>query len=63
MTAAMKDLILMVRTGETTESVNYAAIGPRYIAIENPGVDFNHILPRTVVRLFQNSVILLTTAS
>ena len=33
MTAAMKDLILMVRTGETTESVNYAAIGPRYIAI------------------------------
>lgn len=23
----------MVRTGETTESVNYAAIGPRYIAI------------------------------
>ncbi|PVH82109.1 hypothetical protein DL98DRAFT_514177 [Cadophora sp. DSE1049] len=33
MTAAMKDLILMVRTGETSESVNYAAIGPRYIAI------------------------------
>ncbi|KAH7411095.1 hypothetical protein BKA64DRAFT_373294 [Cadophora sp. MPI-SDFR-AT-0126] len=33
MTTAIKDLILMVRTGETSESVNYAAIGPRYIMI------------------------------
>ncbi|KAL2070763.1 hypothetical protein VTL71DRAFT_13789 [Oculimacula yallundae] len=45
MTAAMKDLILMVRTGETSESVNYAAVGPRYIAL----VFYKNLLTRNLL--------------
>lgn len=29
---AMKDIVLLIRTGEASESVNYTAVGPRYVA-------------------------------
>lgn len=44
MTNAIKDVILMVRTGETSESVNYSAVGPRYIAL----VMYKNLLTRNV---------------
>jgi Mg2+ and Co2+ transporter CorA len=46
MTIAMKDVILMVRTGETSESVNYAAVGPRYIVI----VPYKNLLTRKLMK-------------
>jgi hypothetical protein len=45
MTNAIKDVILMVRTGETSESVNYAAVGPRYIAL----VMYKNLLTQNVM--------------
>ena len=33
MTKALKDVILMLRTGSASESVNYVAVGPRYVAL------------------------------
>lgn len=46
MTNAMKDVILMVRTGETSESVNYAAVGPRYIVT----VLYKNLLTRKLMK-------------
>jgi hypothetical protein len=46
MVNAMKDVILMVRTGETSESVNYAAVGPRYIVI----VLYKNLLRRKLMK-------------
>lgn len=41
---AIRDVVLMVRTGETIESVNYAAVGPRYIAL----VMYKNLLMRNI---------------
>ena len=58
MAKVLKDVILMIRTGEASENVNYTAVGPRHIIL----ILYKSLLSRTlaensgIVELYGNCV-------